>query len=106
VATSNVARLALRPPARSHFSQQRRELGHPDLRYAIETLWRRSMSAGHLRNRARIQPFEKLARCYTVVLLVRRKDDQKKSVFRSKDETRHVEHRMIRHGQSVQRQHA
>ena len=41
-----------------------------------------------------------------IVLLVGRKHDQKKTILRSRTEARHIEHRVIRHGQAVQREHA
>src|SRR5581483_3409649 len=61
---------------------------------------------GHLRYRARSQTFEKLPRTTRGVLGIGRKDDQEKTILTGKCKARNVKDRMVRHGKSVQCQHA
>ena len=62
--------------------------------------------AGHLRNRSRSQAFQKTAGFARAVLGIGREHDQEKSILGREGEARHIEHRMVRHGKPVQRQHS
>src|SRR5207247_6037461 len=57
---------------------------------------------GHLRNGARVKGLQKSARLCRFILRIRRKNNEEESVFRGKQKSRHVEYRVIRHGQAVQ----
>src|SRR5438132_8358186 len=58
---------------------------------------------GHL---PRIERLQKIPRLVEIELRIARLDHQKKFVARRLIESRHVEHRVIRHRQSVEREHA
>src|SRR6202034_607085 len=106
MATNKVKTLPSRARPSSHFSQKKREVGRPPFDKEAET-WRRSgILARHLRNRTRLQALKESARAGGIVFLVRGKHNQEEAVFRCHGKARHVEHRMIRHGQTVQREHA
>src|SRR5215469_13363306 len=68
-------------------------------RLAIDLAW-------HLRNRTRLQRLQKLTRARGIVFGIGREDDQKEAIFAGHRETRHVEHRVIRHWQAVEREHS
>src|SRR5215472_5913774 len=62
--------------------------------------------AGHLRNRDGAQRFEESACLCFVVLVVAGKNNQEETILGYPRKLGNVEHRVIRHGKSVQREHA
>src|SRR5215467_5539574 len=64
-----------------------------------------SMLTGYLRNRAWLQALEKLAGALRVVLGIGSKHDQEKAVLAGQHKTRHMEYRVVRHGQAIEREH-
>src|SRR5262249_39904103 len=66
----------------------------------------RIVLTGYLGNRSRMQALQKSARVCRVVLRIGSKHDQEETIFAGECETRHVEYRVIRHGQPVQREHS
>src|SRR5688572_17843745 len=61
--------------------------------------------AGNGRYLERAQCLEKTARLVELELRIASFDAQKETITAGERETRHVEHRMIGHGEAVQRQH-
>src|ERR1035441_6528568 len=60
----------------------------------------------HLRNRKRLETFHELLRSHQVELGIGRLDTQKETIARYRRELLHVEYRVIRLRQSIQREHA
>src|ERR1700731_245603 len=71
-----------------------------------KNLRKRCILAWHLRDRTWIEALKKAARGRRVVLDIGGKHDQEKPIPGSARKARHVEDRVIRHGQTVERQHA
>src|SRR4051812_22858790 len=63
-------------------------------------------SVGNGRDLPRVQRFEKAARRFQLELGILRLDAQEEAVAARQGEARHVEHRVIRLRQAVQREHA
>src|SRR5205807_7355751 len=61
---------------------------------------------GDLRNGAGVQAFQELARALRVVFWIGGKHDQEKTVLARQHKARHVEDRMVRHGETIQSEHA
>src|SRR5277367_4881662 len=61
---------------------------------------------GHLRNGAGPEAFQKTADFGRLVFWIGGEHDQKKSVLGGEGKARHVENRVVGHGQPVERQHS
>src|ERR1035438_3271404 len=61
---------------------------------------------GDLRNGAGVQAFQELARAFRVVFGIGGKHDQEKTILARQRKARDVEVRVVRHGQTIQREHA
>src|SRR5208282_6574356 len=61
---------------------------------------------GDLRNGAGVQALQKLACADCVVFGIGSEHDEEKAVLARQRKARHVEDRVVRHGQAIQREHA
>src|SRR5258708_24898854 len=68
--------------------------------------WTEALLILHLANVMCIQAVEKLFGAGAIELRILRLDAKEEAVIRGQRETRRVEHRMMRHGQFVERQHS